>query len=158
MVALARTMTGNILIVSGNERIAMVGEWLGLTIFCPLVACGALLWGVDGIIRAATVSAAVFLPVAACLLSRAIPLRPRDLAAEALPAIVAALIMSLSVATLPAGVSTVPIFGFAVKAAAGGSLFVMTIFGLWWFRGCPEGVEHAVTRFLTSWLAKRAES
>jgi len=154
LTALARTMTGNILIVSGNERLAMMGEWLGLLILVPFVAGGAFLWGVQGVIWGVTISAIVMLPIAAYLLSRAIPVRIVNLAVEAYPAVLSAMVMSLGITFLSEEFSTVPVIGLILKIIVGATLFVGTSLALWWIRGRPEGFERAIGAFLIQRITK----
>lgn len=145
----AFVMNGPILIVSRNERTALVSSVVESALLLPFAFGAAYLHGVSAVPVGMVLAELLFLPISAAMLMRALPISAMDLVRETWRPALAALVMIgvLQVSTVAA--SQAPIVRLTVDIALGSVAYAGTTLVLWLVSGRPAGPEAVVLALLS---------
>jgi lipopolysaccharide exporter len=146
--ALGAIFSGNILLVTGHERLGALSMWINIVILFPLILIGATIWGVNGVVWMATTGAIISLPVTGYMLTRAVPVTLLELARAVWPSLAAGIVMIVLVRLMVSDSIQPSALRLAVTVLVGAIVYVGAIFFLWRLRGSPSGVERTVADFI----------
>lgn len=141
---LVYVFNGPILIVSNNERTAMVSAVLEVALLAPIAVTGGILHGVEAVPVAMVAAEAIYLPVSVVLLMRALPVRLRDLGMATLRPVSAMLAMVLALHLIDTTGLESPALRLAVDVPLGALAYVGCMLLLWLACGMPPGPERSV--------------
>jgi O-antigen/teichoic acid export membrane protein len=141
---------GQIMIVTGNERLALVATWIELAVFAPLLLLGAKMNGVDGAVRAMSAAAFITLPITGYILTRAISVTMAQILAALLRPAAAASIMVLVLWVVDTGSMSLAVVRMTADVAIGASAYIGSLLALWWFMGRPSGPEQLMTSYIAT--------
>lgn len=158
--ALARAIGSSIgpslLLVPGGEWRAMVLSWIRLAYMVPTVAAAGVLWGVQAVAVAATLTNFIFVPLLIHQLVRVLPITTRQIVGALWPPAVAASAMAIVVrlVELP---DEPPAVGLLIDVVVGAVAYALILILLWHLMGRPNGPERALLEFLLA-FARRPPS
>ena len=149
--ALIWIKSGNILIVTGNERKSAWCSWLQLAILLPLVIYGGLHSGAMGLVQATVVASAITLPIMIAVLTTAIDASYLRVLSYLIRPALASAVMYYAIDNIHWPEINVLIM-LLCKALLGIVIYIITIFILWWLIRRPAGIEDKVWQRLVSKL------
>jgi O-antigen/teichoic acid export membrane protein len=147
---LAQSLTGNILMVSGKERIAAI---LMCARFLILGACaigGAQLDGARGVAIGVTLGMALSVPLGAGTIVHSLDLHARDLLRVAWRPFLAGAFMVLAVRVVHGAPIQNRIAILALEVLTGAAVYVVMQMGLWRASGSPAGPEKILANLLVA--------
>ena len=139
--SIIHVLTVQILIAAGHEKRSAVMMWVRLAILIPCIVGGAIIGGVGWIAPAATLAAAVALPIAIGMLVRCIPITFGQIAKAFWRPCVSTLMMLAVVYWVQTGPSPGVWLTFGRDVIVGALTYAVVLSALWYAAGRPRGVE-----------------
>jgi O-antigen/teichoic acid export membrane protein len=152
---LIHIMSGNILIVLGKERRAMLLMWMRLAVLIPVVAVTANVWGIHAVPPALLLSGLALLPIIAHFLTKSVRITWRQIGASLFRPGLAAVVMATAVIGLRQFTDTMSFLGLLIELCTGVFVYASSVFSLWLLAGRPKSIETAIIRYIvTKYRAK----
>jgi O-antigen/teichoic acid export membrane protein len=148
--AMGSVLTGHILIVTGNERRALISTWIDISIAAPTIIVGGAIAGVDGVVRAMLLATLLSLPVKGYILGGALDVSLARLFACAARPILAGIAMALVMRFIPFDTIQQLHARLALQVLAGATIYAVAVISLWWLRGRPPGPERLALTLLAA--------
>ena len=144
LAALTKSLTAQILVVTGNERSATILLWLRLGLTVPLVIIGADQGNALGVSVALVVSHVVCMPITYLATSRAVTLERRSVLAVTVRPVTAGVLMFVLVTTFP-WLEHLPLLPrFALQVILGALGYSGAILVLWLSERIKTGLLEAI--------------
>jgi O-antigen/teichoic acid export membrane protein len=150
MVSVSETLTGNVLIVTGKERLSAWLMWVRLGFLIPLTIAASMIGGAELVAASATLSAALFLPIAILSLAHSVGIPATKLLSTLWRPTIAGAAMAAFVWHFPVPLPSVLVVLIG-KILLGGIVYFLAILILWWLAGKPAGIE----RIAATYVAQR---
>ena len=151
--ALLWIQSGNILIVTGNEKKSAWCSWMQLSILLPLVVYGGIKGGALGLVQAVVVASIVTLPIIIWALSSAIEASYFNLVACLVRPLLASTLMFISITQVNWPEINVVLLLLS-KVLLGIVIYISTIFTLWFCSNQPKGLEQKIWQMLMNKLSR----
>jgi O-antigen/teichoic acid export membrane protein len=155
ILAMMEVLSNNILFVSGHENRATLFMWAHLSVLVPAVAIAGKFGTVEAVAIAATLSAAVMLPISAIVLSRSIGFTLGMMWRALWRPLLAVGVMVAVLKLLPMPGEMIALVRLFSQVLLGATVYVTSLIGLWLLAGRPEGLEHVAWHTLHRVIAWR---
>ena len=148
--SLLHLMGGQILIVTGREKVSAALIWMRLIVLIPSVIVAGILWGMEAVAPATAVAAALAFPVVVYYLTKSIPITLAAVAQALWRPVVAGIIMVNIVQLLHMDSLNVPVLSLVLDVSCGAISYTIMLAGLWWLAGRPQGIEQVAFHYFSS--------
>jgi hypothetical protein len=122
-------------------------SWVRLAYMVPIVAAAGVVWGVQAVAVAATLTNFVFVPLLIQQLVRVLPLTAWQIVGTLLPPAIAAGVMAIVLWLVDLPVESA-FLRLVIEVAIGAVVYASALAALWQLAGRPAGPEGAVIRSL----------
>jgi len=154
IVAMIDAFSGSILFVSGHEHRATLLMWVHLAVLIPMVWVAGMQGGVEPVAMAATLAAAILLPISAIVLMRSIKYPFSMMWRSLWSPLLAVAVMVVAIKAFPALPELPAVMRLGIHVLIGGLTYVSCLVTFWIWAGRPEGPERAVWGAVRSGLVR----
>ena len=151
---LLRTLIGNILIITGHERLSALSVWIDLAILLFSTIIGGVFWGVFGVVCGATISIVPEIFLMMYIVTKGIPVTLTQLISAIWRSIIAGSLIFIVLIMRPDSLS-LALLRLTVDIGIGFIVYTSALIGLWWLSGCPKGVEYGVIQLIKGRLVAK---
>jgi O-antigen/teichoic acid export membrane protein len=151
---LAQSLTGNVLMVSGRERVAAMLMFLRFVILAVFAVAGASIAGPRGVAIGTTVGMALTIPLGVATLMRTLQVQLSELTRVAWRPFVAGAVMVVAV-WIVHGLTKGGLIALVAEVLTGAAVFVVLHMLLWRISGSPAGPENALAQLVARGVASR---
>lgn len=151
---ISRTVTRNIMLVSGRERLYAMAVWIEVAITMAVVSAGGLVLGMDGVVLGALAAAVLNLPLMIRVTMQSVPVSLSAMAKVVWRPVLAAVVMHSVVRVVHSDAISAPWLRLVLDIGTGILTYGAVVTLSWWASGRPDGVERALVTLVRARLAR----